>query len=635
MPFYTQGPEQFTGVQQTGIDNLQSTFGEGLSAAFSEGFNDAPTSRIGSALDRLDDSGRGQQISAEDANQQYGIPGTLSFDKPVSDAVASDLNSDKRAQMLRQQAMDSAPGGVIGSLARFGAGSLPQFLDPGNLALSFVPGLGDARLATMLGEDVAGGAVGRLVQGASQGVAGQAAFEPLNYVLDRDEHTDWSMGQALGNIAFGGVLGGGLHIAIPHERLDELSEVTPEALGNATADTPQAQRLEVAGPDLRDAALKDAVTAQIDDRAPVGESLLQINEAQNLRDEMQGWVSQGQRVSTDENTLLDQAAQADERSRSRSAKAEATRSVLTDSMTGLREQHAAIVQEEQALRDQLSRTFGDTTPDRLEAVHSELDRPGIPRARREQLEAERQMLEEGGGSPEYRTLERARTEAQIRGITKQRSRLEKQIARQETKTAGSVADPVDQMDQPGFRAQAIRINSRRDVVHAMAARSLSRYARRIGSAAGFDDLVRMAASILGADDPAAAISEAISEIRNRPGTGETFPDRVAQAYQDALSAVADMENGAARQISETAAGTESAAASADRAGVDRINADAPAVPTDTDLSEIEADTARIDAALQNVEGIEKEMSAIADDLKDADGMAKAYEAATACLIGGK
>lgn len=669
MPFYTQGPEQFSTTQNGGIEDLESTFGQSLGASFAEGAGATPIAQFGDMVRHMGEGGRGQQLSAEEANRQFGIPGTLKFDAPVSSTVAADLNGAKRRQILRQDAIDSGPQNIAASVARGGAGMLPQFLDPINLGASFVPGLGDARMAAALAEgaqvaerygarlladgllgqaartEATGAALdatraGRLLQGASQGVMGQAALEPLNYAFDQDEHNDWSMGQALGNIAFGGLLGGGLHMLVPHARLEEETEATIHSLNRppdeAQIATPMTARMESASPDTRGQVTGDAIAALNEDRPNNSESLLQLNEAQNLRDELSGWIQQNERVQAEQESLLSGAVRDDGRAQAQADTVSAKQDALRNQIAELREQHVTAAQEAQGLRDTLSRTYGDTTPDRFDAIHEELDHPALTTTRRQQLEHELQMLTEGGGVSSERMLEQARTQAQIRGVDKRTSALARQIERLERKQAGDALAP-DATSTRAFRLAASRIQSRQDVLHALTHRSLARYARRVQSGMADAGLHDITARILSADNPDAEITAALRQITERRGSGGLYPDTVNQAYHDAQQRMAGAQTDAANDIARSLTRDDSPEIASARQASDQQTDNAPDVsgPLSDEVAQAEAALSAVEdqiSALAETDGFKEELSDIAKERQRAEGTAKAYEAATGCML---
>lgn len=595
----------------------------------------------------------------------------LSFDKPVSDAVASDLNQSKRAQMLRQQAIASGPQGIIASTARGVAGAIPQFMDPINIGSSFIPGVGDARMAAILGQGAlaaerfgalrladgllnqaarteATGAVldatraGRLVQGSSQGIVGQAALEPLNYGLDQDEHNDWSMGQALGNIAFGGLLGGGLHALIPRARLDAETEPTIQSLMQPLDETqlsnPTTARLEQVSPDTRGSVLNDAVAAVNGDRPNNAESLLQLNEAQNLRDELGRWVQQNDRIQSDQDALLSRAARDDASAQDRAQSQTQAQSVLQQQLDTLRSQHASVSAEAQAARDRWSRGLEDTTPDRIDAIHAEMERAGLPAARRQQLSDELRMLTEGGPTDGH-TLEQARTQAQVTGLERQQSRIQKQIARLEKRLNGEPPEAADLTESPAFRAAAARIQSRQDVLHALTHRSLARFARRVGSGASDTDLRTMATRILSGDGSEEAMTQAIRDIQGNRNAPSAYSNPVNDAYVNALRQTADAQGDAANGILRNLSDDDTPEIASARQATDIQTEGAPEVSSPSgsseDLAQAQAALADVDARITQDLGDEAkaELKEIARERERDEGTAKAFAAAASCMIG--
>lgn len=669
MPFYTQGPEQFSNTQNGDIDQLQASFGQSAGAAIGEGFLSTPIAQLGDVIRHSGERQNDISISSQEANARYGIPGVLSFKSNISDAVASDLNGEKRRQMLREDAISGGPQGVAASVARGAAGMIPQFMDPLNLGVSFVPGLGDARIASLLGEGavaatrmgaegIAGaltrqvarteatGALlgasspGRLLQGASQGVMGQAALEPLNYAFAREDHNDWSMGQALGDIAFGGVLGGGLHMLASHARLENEPEATTRSLNQppdeAQMANPMTTRMEAASPDTRGQVINDALAALNEDRPNNAESLLQLNEARNLHEELTGWVQQHERVQSDQDTLLSRAAREDERGRVKSETETARQADLQKQLSQLREQHQSASQEAQGLRDNWSRLFEDTTSDRLDAIQAELEQPALPSSRRQKLEAEHRMLAEGGSLLADRGLEQARTQAQIRGLDQQGKRLQQQINRLERRVAEPSEAP-DAMAQSAFRSAAARIQSRQEVLHALTHRSLARYARRVQSGMSAPELQELAGRVLASDNPDEAITGTINDIRNARGVVADHADHVNQAYVDALRRMSDIQGDAASSILRHIQGGDTPEIASARQATTLHTENAPEATTGSisdEIAQAEAALANVDASLDQVmdNAGKEELAAIADERQRAEGTAKAYEAATGCML---
>ena len=120
----------------------------------------------------------------------------------------------KREEVKRKLILDNAPASTIPVqlLAGFGA----SVLDPINVASAFVPIVGEARYASMLaraGTSVAARAAARAQVGAIEGAVGAAMVEPLVLYASAQDQADYGAVDSLLNVAFGSVLGGGLHSA--------------------------------------------------------------------------------------------------------------------------------------------------------------------------------------------------------------------------------------------------------------------------------------------------------------------------------------------------------------------------------------------------------------------------------------
>ena len=125
---------------------------------------------------------------------------------------ALDILVDRhREQAARQQVMARANGGSMGT--QLAAGLAASLLDPLNIASAFVPVVGEARYAAMLGR--ASGPLGRagvrVGVGAVEGAVGAAIIEPLPLLAAGLDQTEYGLSDSLANIALGSVLGGGLH----------------------------------------------------------------------------------------------------------------------------------------------------------------------------------------------------------------------------------------------------------------------------------------------------------------------------------------------------------------------------------------------------------------------------------------
>lgn len=214
VPIYTQPIEENRALQSRGTDAIPAGLGDVLGATFEDSLARSPIPSIWNWSRRLDAFQSGTPLSADEANQKYGIDGKLRFDAPVYEAVAQDLNDRRRAELQRQDILARSAGGLVQGAAQLGVGFVAGLLDPLNVAASLIPVVGEARMARML--EQAGSAAGRAAVraeiGAVQGAIGAAVVEPIIYGVAQQEQADYHATDSLLNIAFGTVLGGGLHV---------------------------------------------------------------------------------------------------------------------------------------------------------------------------------------------------------------------------------------------------------------------------------------------------------------------------------------------------------------------------------------------------------------------------------------
>lgn len=155
----------------------------------------------------------GPLLTAAEANERFGIPGHVQFTRPIAEYSARQIAETKRAELASQDVLDRAGGGAGRWSVRIAAGLAGGVLDPLNAATAFIPFVGPARAAAWLGQ--AGSRAARIGTamriGAIEGAAGAAILEPTNRLFAAEEQRDYTMLDTLLNVAFGGVLGAGLH----------------------------------------------------------------------------------------------------------------------------------------------------------------------------------------------------------------------------------------------------------------------------------------------------------------------------------------------------------------------------------------------------------------------------------------
>lgn len=204
------------------VDREAEFYGASKGLALKEIFEDAQiTGRLGGYLEaergrtferqREIVFGVDRPLSAEEANDRFGVPGRLSFDKPVSASIAAWQQGLAQREAFREEVVANAD---VGPLEALGASLAGSILDPAGIPLWLVPELATGRA---LRAGVAASRLGRMgsiqrgvVTGALEGTAGGLAYEGVNLWLHNEGAEDYSFGEALTNVALGGVLGGAI-----------------------------------------------------------------------------------------------------------------------------------------------------------------------------------------------------------------------------------------------------------------------------------------------------------------------------------------------------------------------------------------------------------------------------------------
>ena len=150
-------------------------------------------------------------LSAAEAQDQFGV-GNLKFEGPVRARTARILARRKIEEIRRQDIIRRAPQGIGPTGARLGVALAVSFLDPVNVAAAFIPIVSQARFAGMIAR--LGVKRARIAKGVIEGAGGNALVEPIVIAAATQEQADYTAADTLMNIAFGGVIGGGLHAVV-------------------------------------------------------------------------------------------------------------------------------------------------------------------------------------------------------------------------------------------------------------------------------------------------------------------------------------------------------------------------------------------------------------------------------------
>ena len=180
--------------------------------------------------------------------KEAGVDYTIPDEGVQIDEFETMLELRKR-QRREEITVSRRPKTWLGAGAVLAGDFTAGLVDPINVAASYIPIVGQLRYARWL--ERAGSAGGRAAVrfgvGAAEGTVGAAVYEGLNLATNRSLPENYGLADSFLNVAFGGVLGGGLH-----------------ALGGLTYDlTPSRARVlaERASGERRRAALTEAVTA--------------------------------------------------------------------------------------------------------------------------------------------------------------------------------------------------------------------------------------------------------------------------------------------------------------------------------------------------------------------------------------
>lgn len=279
--------------------DIPAQSGEVFDAAFDSAFSTNPTTSLVRS-EELAQQADGRAVVMGPESYLAPNAGRLEPDSPMVEAQAArdrvsgmgldikipeqgirqgalDVLIDRhREQAARQQVLARANGGAMG--AQIAASLAASLLDPLNIASAFVPVVGEARYAALLGR--AAGPLGRAGVragvGAVEGAVGAAILEPLPLLAANQDQTEYGLSDSLANIALGGILGGGLHSvggAVSDALRRNLSTEAPPAgnvLNAADRQTAPAQSLRAADFERLfdqdpDAALRTALARHLEE----------------------------------------------------------------------------------------------------------------------------------------------------------------------------------------------------------------------------------------------------------------------------------------------------------------------------------------------------------------------------------
>ena len=166
--------------------------------------NILPTPIFGEQTDPPDPRDN-EMMTPDQVKEQYGHLG-VKFDGDVTRHKARFTAEGKVAERNRASVIQRGPKGIGAAAAQLGTGFISALFDPLNIAVAFIPIVGEARFAGM-------GITGaRIAAGATNGIAGNALLEPFVYGGSKQLQLDYGMADALLNIGFGAGIGVSAHV---------------------------------------------------------------------------------------------------------------------------------------------------------------------------------------------------------------------------------------------------------------------------------------------------------------------------------------------------------------------------------------------------------------------------------------
>ena len=209
-------------AQESGYDQYKMNLYESLGAVAADNWNFNPVMSLLNYSDlynarRQSKFNKDIQVDREELNKEYAKIG-LYFEQDEYQSVVDIMVREKNEERARQSIMargskgswNPLSGGFYVGAAKFGTGLATSFLDPINIAASFIPVYGQARFAKKVAQ--VGFTKARAIRGAVEGAVGTTLVEPIVYGVAKSLQSDYDMYDSFLNITFGTILGSGLHV---------------------------------------------------------------------------------------------------------------------------------------------------------------------------------------------------------------------------------------------------------------------------------------------------------------------------------------------------------------------------------------------------------------------------------------
>ena len=433
------------------------------------------------------------------------------------------------------------------------------------------------------------------------------------------------MGDVLTNLAFGTILGGGLNTTIGAVR--------------------DRRGLPPWSPEMHEAGFRQAVSALAEGRPVSAAAAMEFTAARTARQELENWYSSQTRVAAEADRAIDKLDSASQRVGAERERLDALRADAEQVRAELDEARARLTQA----------GIDPETSTRLAEIDAELS-GAIPRARRAALEQERTMLMEGRGWTAD-DLEAGRTQAEVEGLEAVQARAARQVALAEGRL--SRAAQAENKAEGIFNAKSAALAAREGVVRALMERSIRRLAGELGVRLEDGEAAELASRAATANSASyrGVMDDIVRTLSNKAPMGPYLPEQVftppgAVVLERASAALRAREANAERALADSLrGGADPDIVAADRAAA-TLKAETPAVEgnvaddivqAEKSVKELAETLRRADQAFADAEIAAGRQPpkpdpelALADELgKEGEAMARAYDAAAVCNIGGR
>jgi len=191
-------------------NQTKSGFWETAGATFMNAWNYNPTSSIFRSVEQTQAyQSSSEYLDRDFLNKEYGDLG-LVFEKDTRAGLVFFLSERKKLENERADVIARGPKGKLARSFFFLESLGTSFLDPINIAASFVPVVREARFANMVARS--GKNVARMKKGFIEGFVGNTAVEPLVYGVAKSEQANYDVYDSFANIAVGGFIGSAAHV---------------------------------------------------------------------------------------------------------------------------------------------------------------------------------------------------------------------------------------------------------------------------------------------------------------------------------------------------------------------------------------------------------------------------------------